>query len=240
MASLRTGLGVLAAAAITAAGAAAVAAEPDAPPSRRAETPTTAKLTCGRATFPPSALKRPRGYERRNTPAAAALRRFIREGGPAEVGQARRGWFLLALGKNQFEVLSGKGPSYGHMIFQRKGGRFEWGGSGGCTPVAYEKGLGATVWELDPPGATLTPEATRIPITLDPLDCSSGQDASGPVLSPRVHYGPAAVTVTYFVRPPEGAQTCPGNPLTHATLVLDEPLGGRALRDGGVYPPRER
>ena len=52
-------------------------------------------------------------------------------------------------------------------------------------------------------------------------------------MSPLVHYGRRAITVMYYGRPLRGAQTCPGHPPTPAFLVLDEPLGGRRLRDGG-------
>lgn len=68
-----------------------------------------------------------------------------------------------------------------------------------------------------------------------------GACATGRVLAPWVHYGEKRLTVTYFVRPREGAQTCPGNPPTPVTLRLDEPLGPRELVDGArPWPSRAK
>jgi len=63
------------------------------------------------------------------------------------------------------------------------------------------------------------------------------------VLAPWVHYGEKVVRVTYFIRPFVGDSpyvTCQGVPPTKVTLVLEEPLNGRALRDAGPYPARPR
>jgi hypothetical protein len=157
------------------------------------------------------------------------------------VGQSPRGWLLLAYDDKTFEVVNPDGRrSYGHMTFERERGRWSWAGSGGCVPVAYDDGRGASSWRRRHPRAPLPPETTRIPIWVHPDFCNSGRDASGLILSPLVHYGPREVTVTYFVLEPGGAQTCQGTPPTRVVLVLDEPLGGRRLRDGGAYPPRVR
>jgi hypothetical protein len=47
----------------------------------------------------------------------------------------------------------------------------------------------------------------------------------------------ATVTVTIGVRPLGGIQTCPLPPGTPAIVTLPEPLGNRALLDGGRVPP---
>ena len=212
----------------------------DAPPARRIDTPTPPRLICSRLPFAPAALRRPTGYELRDTPKARALRAFLDESA-GEVGQARRGWILLAWSERYFEVVNpGRGPTYGHMTFRRRSGRWSWRGSGGCAPVAYDAGRGATPWRLRSPRTPIAPDATRIPIWVHPRFCHSGRDARGLVLSPLVHYGREAVTVTYFVRYPSGDQDCQGTPPTRVTLVLDEPLGNRRLRDGAPYPPRLR
>lgn len=44
--------------------------------------------------------------------------------------------------------------------------------------------------------------------------------------------------VTFRVRS-LGMATCPSNPQFPVTIELTEPLGGRALLDGGVSPPRD-
>lgn len=127
------------------------------------------------------------------------------------------------------------------MGFERRNGRWEWVGSGGCEPRAYRKGRAATVtWRRASPRRKLPANTTRIPVLVQEDSCASGRDATGRVLAPWVHYGKRKVTVTYFIRPLDGAQTCQGVPATKAELVLEEPLNGRRLRDGGPYPARNR
>ena len=225
-------------AAVLAVAVAVPAVAQDAPPSRRVPTAVPSLLTCGGLPFAPAALDRRRGYERRSGPLARALRRFLRRKASA-VGQPRRGWFLLARDGNRAEVAAGRGP-YGLMGFVLRRGRWQWEGSGRCRLRTYEDGMSAVTWRRKDRESPLPPETTRIPVLVQEEDCASGRDASGRVLSPRVHYGRRAVTVTYFLQGLDGSQSCPSNPPTRATLVLDEPLAGRKLRDGGPYPARPR
>lgn len=219
---------------------AAWAYDRSAPPSRRTPHASPTLLGCGGpAGFRPSALKRRRGYERRSNPAALALRRFLATDAD-EVGQPRRGWFLLTHRGNVIVFLAGRGPAYGTMTFQRRHGRWTWEGSGGCRPRAYRNGLVAAEWDRDPAAGVPPPTATRIAVLVQDDACSSGRDATGRILPPYVHYGPKAVGVSYYVKPPKGIQTCQGSPSTRMTLVLDQPLGNRRLRDLGAYPPVER
>lgn len=214
--------------------------DPSAPPSRRTPHASPTLLGCGGAPgFRPSTLKRSRGYERRKNPAARALKKFL-DANADEVGQPRRGWFLLTHRRNVINFLAGRGPDYGAMTFERRHGRWTWVGSGGCTPRAYRNGRVAANWDRDPGPGKPPATATRIAVLVQDDSCSSGDDATGRVLPPYVHYGPWAVSVSYYVRPPRGVQTCQSSPPTRMTLVLDEPLGNRELKDLGSYPPIER
>ena len=218
-----------------------VAAAVDAPRSVRVDHPRPALLTCGAGglAFPPSALDRPRNYERGDSAPARALRRFLREEAD-DVGQPRSGWFLLARRRDRFEVASGRPREYGWMEFERLGdGRWSWLRSGGCFVRTRHYGLPAVTWSRRGDGPP-PPDATRIPVGVQEDECASGRDARGRILRPLVHYGRHTVTVTYFIRPARGGQTCQGVPPTRATLVLDEPLGDRRLRDGGPYPAKPR
>lgn len=197
-------------------------------------------LSCGAIPFRPSALRRARGYERRDNPAARALRAFLKRSAD-EVAQPRRGWFLLARRRNQIEFAAGRLPELGAMSFERRDGRWRWVSSGGCSPRAYRRGRAETVtWRRASPSRPPSRDATHIPVLVKEDSCASGQEATGRVLAPWVHYGERVVTVTYFIHPLGGAQTCQGVPATRAVLVLNEPLNGRALRDGGPYPSRGR
>ncbi|HEX2086619.1 MAG TPA: hypothetical protein VHF89_13125 [Solirubrobacteraceae bacterium] len=230
---------VLAVAVLAPLATAAAASAPDAPPSRTVPHARAAWLSCGDLAFRPAALRRPRGFERRRGALPRALRRFLRRSADA-VAQPRSGWFLLARRRGMAEVAAGRLPELGHMTFRREDGRWRWFNSGSCFPRTRHAGLDAVTWRRrqrrEPPPA----DATRIPVLVQEDECASGRDARGRILPPLVHYGRRTVTVTYFVRPRSGAQNCQGVPPTPATLVLDEPLGGRSLRDGGPYPPRRR
>jgi len=228
------------AAGVTGAGTGSSADGPAESDSRRVPYASPPFLSCGAIPFRRDALRRPRGYERRDNPAARALRGFL-ERNADDVGQPRKGWFLLARRRNHIEFAAGRLPELGAMSFERLNGQWRWSGSGGCSPRAYRKGRAETVtWRRAPPKREPSQEATEIPVLVQEDSCASGRDATGRVLPPWVHYDEATVTVTYFIRPLGGAQGCPGVPPTPATLVLDEPLNGRALRDGGPYPSKAR
>ena len=87
------------------------------------------------------------------------------------------------------------------------------------------------------PDAALSSQTTQLPVLVNEVACASGQDASGRIPEPEIVYQQDAVVVTIRVIPLGGAQSCPSNPDTPYTLVLDEPLGERRLLDGGVDPP---
>ena len=135
---------------------------------------------------------------------------------------------------------AGRGPTYHYMAFELRRERWEWFRSGDCRPRWARDQLDAATWRLDRDSPLPAKGDREIHVLVDEEDCASGQDARDRLLRPLAHYGRNAVTLTYFIRPLRGAQTCPSNPPTPATVVLDEPLGDRALRDGGPYPPRRR
>jgi hypothetical protein len=234
---VRVALAVLALCLLAAVPALAQQPGADEPPSRRVAEQRPAQLTCGDLSFPPAALGNKRGFQRAKGPLGRALGRFVRKDAYA-VGQPKTGWFLAAHEDDLAVVLSGTlRKGYGVMTFKRERGRWSWRGSGGCRPRTFDNGHEAVGWRPRA-GAALPPETTRVPVLVQEQRCASGRDARGRIISPLVHYGPTTITVTYFVRPLEGGQNCQGVPETPATLVLDEPLNGRTLLDGGPYPAR--
>ncbi|MDQ6746095.1 MAG: hypothetical protein M3Z27_08815 [Actinomycetota bacterium] len=192
--------------------------------------------SCGEIPFHASALRDPRGYERRNTPEARALRGFLRVNADL-VFQPRHGWFVLGRRGDRIQFASGRRAPYGSMTFQRIRHRWVWENSGGCDPRAYRHGLEASLWYPAPGAPRPTPATTRIPVLVQEDNCASGRDARGRVLPPTVRYTTTAVLVTYFIRPLAGDQTCQGVPPTPVTLSLPHPLGNRHLLDGATLPP---
>lgn len=206
------------------------------PASIRVDSPVAARFSCQGWGLPfrLKALEHPKGFERRDGPLARALNRFLAAHAGGFFGP-RHGWFRI--------VRRGRHAQVGHgrrardlLLFTRGRSGWRWDGSGSCRPRAYRHGLTAVGWWL-PRGEEPSPDATELTVLVQEDNCASGHDATGRVLPPWVHYGRRKVTVTYHVRPRRGAQDCQGVPPTRVRLRLDEPLGDRALRDGG-RPPR--
>lgn len=213
--------------------------DPVAQTARRVPTASPAALNCSELGFAPAVLKRPRGFQERNTPLARALKAFLRENADG-IGQPRRGWLLLAKDEKRAEVAAGSLRNLGYMSFEFRNGEWSWLNGGDCRLRAHDRGRSAVTWARKPGSPTLPPGTTRVPVLVQEDACANGRDARGRVLPPLVHYGRRAITVTYFVRPLAGNSTCQSVPPTPVTLVLGEPLNGRSLRDGGPYPSRPR
>lgn len=88
-------------------------------------------------------------------------------------------------------------------------------------------------WRVDP-AAELHADSRSIPILVNERACASGQPASGRI-STSVAYTDDAVHLRVWVRPFGGDQSCPSNPDTPHVVVLEQPLGDRAVR-GGDWP----
>lgn len=107
----------------------------------------------------------------------------------------------------------------------------------GCFPRIADVGVAS--WWVDPASGALSAETTVVPALLIERACASGQSPDGRVLEPVIEYGVDAVVVTISVTRRVGGQDCPGNPEFPLTITLREPLGERALLDGGSTPPRD-
>lgn len=95
-------------------------------------------------------------------------------------------------------------------------------------------GYGAATWGLDP-SVPYSPGASQLHVLVQEQSCNSGQDARGRVAQ-NVQYRDDAVVVTLAVRPRGGVQECPSNPSTPYVVLLDQPVGSRALQDGDMWP----
>ena len=98
---------------------------------------------------------------------------------------------------------------------------------------------GAATWWVATDTIPLAPETTVIKGVLMETACASGQSPDGRVNEPVIDYGTDAVTVTFTVTPLAGTQDCPSNPEFPVEITLTEPLGARAVLDGGSTPPRD-
>lgn len=99
--------------------------------------------------------------------------------------------------------------------------------------VSLLTGCGGTAtaeWRLAP-DQDLGPDTRVIDVLVTRTGCNGG--VTGEPQEPEVGYEPDRVVITFEVSPgrPDAA-TCPSNDAVPATVVLDAPLGDRALVDG--------
>ncbi|MDQ3879468.1 MAG: hypothetical protein M3295_00055 [Chloroflexota bacterium] len=101
------------------------------------------------------------------------------------------------------------------------------------------EGLSAARWQLAP-DAELRPESMSVRVLVFEQACASGTSPEGRIAPAAVIYGDATVTIIFGTRPLAGAQTCQGAPPAEVSVQLREPLGGRVLLDGSVFPAEPR
>jgi hypothetical protein len=103
--------------------------------------------------------------------------------------------------------------------------------------VTFGPDAGRADWWVDPAELPLPRHTQVVRGFLEERACASGQSPEGRIYGPIIEYGADAIIVTYAVR--EIGGRCPSNPRFPIAIHLAEPLGGRALFDGGVDPPRD-
>jgi hypothetical protein len=113
----------------------------------------------------------------------------------------------------------------------------------GCGQAASGPDQGASTPTSDAPLARWHlaedpgPSDKTLSLLVHEIECASGQSAEGRIATPDVEYRQDAVVITMRVERRSDSEQCPGNPDTPYTLELQEPVGTRALLDGGMTPP---
>jgi hypothetical protein len=167
--------------------------------------------------------------------AAVALRSYLssREGSSS----GATSWIRVAQDANQVQFLGRQGG--GNLVFVRfvkRAGIWQFVVGGGCpVRVALKPGTAPIDWRLDP--AVLTgPGSLELALVLDSVPCDPGDPLLEHVLDPVVVVRESAVIVAVLGREDRAVEYCLG-PIP-MPVTLPEPLGGRAILDGGVHPPR--
>lgn len=205
-------------------------------------------FTCGSPfAFPPAALEAPPGAENADHPAAQVLRGVLARWPAAESATgpvpAPAGWRIVVHTDEAILFLAdahlnGDAP-YWFVELAREGDRYSYRRSGNCTPTAAFGALEAAQWELAP-DQQLTRVTTRVDVLVTERGCASGQSAQGRIAPAAVLSDPQSITIVFGLKPLPGAQTCPLGPPVMIRVDLGEPLGERALLDGGHFPPELR
>ena len=201
-----------------------------------------AGLTCGGATFPRSGLNAPTGAETASGPVFDAFRSTLKATASEFPGASSWSW-RLALKDPTDAVFVAQtdtvGPD-GWVAVELTAGPDGWkpGSIGQCNlRVVLLDGYGPASWALNPAFPAPTAGTTTLEILVWETGCSSGSLVTGRISAPVIEYTASTVTITLGVRPLPGIQTCPLGPGTPASLRLSQPLGSRALLDGGTVPP---
>ena len=198
--------------------------------------------TCGGRTFPASGLAAPTGAETAAGPEYDALRATITKFAPEFPGAGS--WLWQLAGRDDagaiFLAKTDALGAPGWVYIEVDNGPSGWqpGSIGQCEPhTVLSADFGPATWALDPAFAAPGPTTTELHVLVWELACSSGTPTTGRMSDPVIDYGSSTVTITIGVRPLSGVQTCPGIPGTPDLVRLTEPLGTRALLDGGHVPP---
>jgi hypothetical protein len=182
--------------------------------------------------------------ERGSAPAAAVLRAFmVSTDGNVYSGQ---GWFVVSQSPDAVRFVAPAndmgGPEYQEVIVQRgDSGRYATDGwsvasYGFCSlRTIPPAGYGSATWALDP-NYQVAAGDTVLHILVTETACHGTETTAVDRIRATVAYGSTSVVVTVTVRLPEGPQECPQPPTAPYTVQLSEPVGQRALFDGGPWP----
>jgi hypothetical protein len=198
------------------------------------------RVACSRLTFDPvKAFSRPTRAESGSGQAELALRGFLRAPAAAEIPKDH--WRLLAKTATRAEFGHGRlegeeGVSV--LGLTRQGDEWVTDEPRRCRPRTIRDGIMALDWAL-PATPLPDPSADFVVIGIHEWACTGSRNPIPHVIRPPyVRYGKKSVAIAVWVRPPEGPQTCPGNPIGWLRVKLPGPLGARALYDRATYPPR--
>jgi hypothetical protein len=243
---MRAGVVLVAAIALVAAcGTPSVAPSGSPAPTGSADVPSIPQLepgmvgiTCGdEIVFHPALLEQEGRAETDPDPAAQALRDYL--AAPEGPELPRSGWVRVAQTGSKVQFVA-PDPAGGYAVvgfFVHQGG-WTLDLAGGCRPeVALPGGVSRATWRLDPGFPAPAAGDRTIHVLINEVACASGTSPEGRVVAPAVAVSERAVTIAILVRTRPGANECPGNPEFAMAIDLPEPLGGRPLFDGAVFPP---
>jgi hypothetical protein len=199
------------------------------------------RLSCGGDdSFPAAALQGPGGAEFGGDAVAAGLRAVLADSADPELPPS--GWRLVSISasKAQFVAPGAGGRQWSSISLVQNGQQWTMASVGECRlAVLVGNGIGHATWWLDAAAGPVGPETREVHALVHEEACAGGRAPIGRVVPPLIAYGGETVIVVFGVKPLVGDSDCPGAPPAPYTFDLRQPLGNRALLDGGVVPPRD-
>lgn len=107
-----------------------------------------------------------------------------------------------------------------------------------CDARPNHEGAVPISWVLHPEEPAPGPTSKSVVVAVQEGACASGRNPIPFLDKPEVDYLKRAVVIRLWIHPPEGINTCQGNPIGRLEVDLPGPLGKRRLFDGASDPPR--
>lgn len=156
---------------------------------------------------------------------------------PMEVAEKLAGWRELA--RTDDEVLFGRGaPPQLLTVAATRGMLNRWSplGASNARPLrAVRDGVRASSWRLDPT-VELGHDPQELRILVTERTMATGTPVAGRLLAPDLYLDEQRAVLTVYVRPIAGYVGRTRKHETPVIVTLPEPLAGRQLLDGALYP----
>jgi hypothetical protein len=211
-------------------------------PGPTAEPGPSILLTCGgEERFQSAALAGVGLAEFENDAAAAVLKSILAEPVDPDIFPDH-GWHRVAAGPGGvLFVAPGQGVPWVRVAAMPAANGWTADLYGECqAQPAMPGGIGLADFWLDPAAGRPGPDATTVSGFIRERSCAGGQPPEGRIQAPVVVVDERSVVITVSVRQQPGGQDCPANPdSAPITIELGQPLGGRVVLDGSVFPPRD-
>jgi len=107
-----------------------------------------------------------------------------------------------------------------------------------CDAEPKHEGAVPIRWVLYPGEPLPGPNSNKVVVAVHELSCAGGRNPIPFLDKPEVDFLKRAVVIRLWIHPPEGANTCQGNPIGRLEVDLPHRLGERKLFDGSSNPPR--
>lgn len=201
----------------------------------------------GAIPFTMAAFNQPRNAENGSTSEAVALRNYLNTNSAA-AGLPKTGWFELKRqtsdANDYVRYGNGSVTTFRNLLFVRvAGGPWRPHPTFGQQCVLrklFSDGRASTPWNVVPNRLPIKRSARSLWVQMTETACASGRPADGRVSVPVIVYEPTQITLMARIAPSSGTQTCQANPPTYLKVELSQPIGSRALIDGGSVPSNSR